>query len=73
MTDYKHLELLSHIQKRTKCKSILVATLNEELIQAVTEGKKFRIVGDNVNFMITASHQRKGNNAHRTLVCLSSN
>lgn len=33
-------------------------------IQAVTEGKRFRIVGDNVNFMVAASHQRKGNSTH---------
>lgn len=37
---------------------------NEQLIQAVTEGKRFRIVGDNVNFMVAASHQRKGNSTH---------
>lgn len=37
---------------------------NEELIQAVKDGKRFRIVGDNVNFMVTASHQRKGNSTH---------
>jgi hypothetical protein len=32
---------------------------NSELVKAVTDGKTFRIIGDNVNFMIKASHQRK--------------
>jgi hypothetical protein len=37
---------------------------NEQLVQAVTEGKRIRIVGDNVNSMVSASRQRKGNSAH---------
>jgi hypothetical protein len=37
---------------------------NEQYVQAVIEGKWFCIVGDNVNLMVTASHQRKGNSTH---------
>lgn len=37
---------------------------NQELIDAVKEGKRFRLVGDNVNFQLTASHQRQGQSKH---------
>lgn len=47
-----------------KVQEQIVGLFNEQLVQAVTEGKRFRIVGDNVNFMVAASHQRKGNSTH---------
>lgn len=54
---------VSHTTKN-KVQDHIGGHFNEELIQAVTNGKRFRIVGDNVNFMVTASHQRKGNTTH---------
>lgn len=37
---------------------------NLQLINAVQEGKKFRLIGDNVNFMIDVSHQRETMKSH---------
>ncbi|KAH3771970.1 hypothetical protein DPMN_173301 [Dreissena polymorpha] len=39
---------------------------NNELIDAIASGKKFRIVGDNINFHVGLTHERKsrGNAAH---------
>ena len=37
--------------------------INHAVIQAVTEGKKIRIMSDDVNFVVARSHQRKGNSS----------
>lgn len=48
----------------TKVQEQIGGHFNHAVIQAVTEGKKFQIVGDNVNFMVARSHQRKGNSSN---------
>lgn len=45
--------------------SSISGSFNEELINAVLEGKRFRIVGDNVNFHIDVAQERSvGKKAH---------
>ena len=37
---------------------------NTQLVNAVQDGQKFRLIGDNVNFMVDVSHQRETMKAH---------
>lgn len=39
-------------------------TFNTELIDAVKKEKRFRIVGDNINFSVGVSHERKSEGKH---------
>lgn len=37
-------------------------SFNEAVIDAVKEGKRFRLVGDNINFKVSVTHERKSGN-----------